>query len=210
MEEKKQMKISMSGFFLILAIIVIAVMGYFIYKISTEKTEKENQIASLNNEISTLKTSSDELQKKIDNIANTINPNNINTIVETEIKANNNGKKSNMDNILRLGKYINNGNGIDPSEGEGISSIELTENNQFWIDLDYSGSFIGTYSIENNTLICNANREETYAGGTSSKNTNAIFEFRIIGNNKIEFITTKNIPNRTFELNKGFIYLYMN
>ena len=70
MEEKKQVKISMSGFFLILAIIVIAVMGYFIYKISTEKTEKENQIASLNNEISSLQSSSKDLQGKLDSIAN--------------------------------------------------------------------------------------------------------------------------------------------
>ena len=40
MEEKKQIKISMSGIFLIIAIIAIAVMGYFIYRISNEKAEK--------------------------------------------------------------------------------------------------------------------------------------------------------------------------
>ena len=38
----------------------------------------------------------------------------------------------------------------------------------------------GTYVIENNTLTCNASKEEIYAGGTSIKDTNAIFEFKII------------------------------
>ena len=75
MEEKKQMKISMSGFFLILAIIVIAVMGYFIYKISSEKAEKEKEIASLKNETSNLNAKVNELQGKLDSIANTINTN---------------------------------------------------------------------------------------------------------------------------------------
>ena len=85
MEEKKQIKVSMSGFFLAIAIIIIAVMGYFIYKISTEKKEKENQVASLNNEISSLQSSSRELQGKIDNIANTIS--NTTNTVEKKLTA---------------------------------------------------------------------------------------------------------------------------
>ena len=91
MEEKKQMNVSMSGFFLAIAIIVIAVMGYFIYKISTEKEEKEKQIASLNKEISGLQSSSRELQGKIDNIANTIN-----TTKETKSTTINNEKALNL------------------------------------------------------------------------------------------------------------------
>lgn len=63
----------------------------------------------------------------------------------------------------------------------------------------------GTYVIENNTLTCNASKEEIYAGGTSIKDTNAIFEFKIINNNNIEFDTTQNISDK-FELNKNFSY----
>ena len=77
-----------------------AVMGYFIYKISTEKEEKENKIASLNNEISSLnneinslRNSSKQLQGKIDNIVNTINSS----------KSINNSSISNEE-ALRLGK----------------------------------------------------------------------------------------------------------
>lgn len=63
----------------------------------------------------------------------------------------------------------------------------------------------GTYVIENNTLTCNASKEEIYTGGTSIKDTNAIFEFKIINNNNIEFDTTQNISDK-FELNKNFSY----
>ncbi len=64
----------------------------------------------------------------------------------------------------------------------------------------------GTYVIENNTLTCNASKEEIYAGGTSIKDTNAIFEFKIINNNNnIEFDTTQNISDK-FELNKNLSY----
>ena len=42
MEEKKVTKISLSTFFLILAIIAIIVMGIFMYKLYNEKTEPGN------------------------------------------------------------------------------------------------------------------------------------------------------------------------
>ena len=111
MEEKKQVKISTPGFFLILAIIVIAVMGYFIYKISSEKAEKENQIVSLNNEISNLQSSSRELQGKIDNIANAINTTKIN---ETNTINNNKRYSEITDNLgennaFYVTEAINNG-----------------------------------------------------------------------------------------------------
>ena len=113
MKEKKQVKVSMSGFFLAIAIIIIAVMGYFIYKISTEKEDKENQIASLNNEISSLQSSSRELQGKIDSIANTINTTKIN---ETSINNGNTKKYKEItnnlgeDNAFYVTEVIDNGN----------------------------------------------------------------------------------------------------
>ena len=43
MEEKKTLKISLSTFLLILAIIIIIVMGVFIYKLSNDKTTEINK-----------------------------------------------------------------------------------------------------------------------------------------------------------------------
>ncbi len=89
MEEKNATKISLSTFFLIIAIIVIIVMGIFIYKLNNDKaaeiqksTELQSQVNSLNKTISDLqekinnglKTTND-LQEKIDNISNIINTN---------------------------------------------------------------------------------------------------------------------------------------
>ena len=47
MEEKKVTKISLSTFFLILAIIAIIVMGIFIYKLSNDKTTESKKSAEL-------------------------------------------------------------------------------------------------------------------------------------------------------------------
>ena len=58
---------------------------------------------------------------------------------------------------------------------------------------------------ESNKEIDDLKENAIYAGGTSIKDTNAIFEFKIINNNNIEFDTTQNISDK-FELNKNFSY----
>lgn len=61
MEDKKTIKITLSTFFLILAIIVICVMGFFLYNLNSKnvamssyQTELNSKIANLENEISNL------------------------------------------------------------------------------------------------------------------------------------------------------------
>ena len=65
MEEKNVTKISLSTFFLILAIIAIIVMGIFIYKLNNDKTaeiqkstELQAQVNSLNGTVSDLQLQS--------------------------------------------------------------------------------------------------------------------------------------------------------
>ena len=65
MEEKKTTKISLSTFFLILAIIAICVMGYFIYKLNDDKTKATDQVQSLNSQIANLEKSIDNLKVNI-------------------------------------------------------------------------------------------------------------------------------------------------
>ena len=76
MEEKKAIKINLSTFFLVFAIIVIIIMGIFMYKIYNEKTMAKEESLELKNQITKLNGTIDDLQEKIDKISETISPNN--------------------------------------------------------------------------------------------------------------------------------------
>lgn len=73
MEEKKSLKISLSTLLLLFAIIVIVVMGYFIYKFYNEKITATEEITNLNNQISSLESTVNRLQETINNVSTTIN-----------------------------------------------------------------------------------------------------------------------------------------
>lgn len=66
MEEKKSIKVSLSTIFLIVAIIIIVIMGYFIYDISNKRTIAEKEMQNLNNKI-------EDLQEIISNMSNKLN-----------------------------------------------------------------------------------------------------------------------------------------
>lgn len=94
MEEKKPIKISLSTFFLILAIILIVVMGYFMFKLYNEKTTTEKKVTDLNSQINTL-------QEKINSISKTINSDdskeNISTNKTTQNTTTNNSNEVKYD-----------------------------------------------------------------------------------------------------------------
>lgn len=75
MNEKNITKISLSTFFLILAVIVIIVMGIFMYKTYNEKNIATEKVSDLNGQVSNLKNTVDQLQGKINSISETINSN---------------------------------------------------------------------------------------------------------------------------------------
>lgn len=76
MGEKKSLTISLSTFFLLLAIIVICVMGYFVYKLYNERTIATEEISNLNNQIGGLENTVNVLQESIDNVSNNSQSNN--------------------------------------------------------------------------------------------------------------------------------------
>lgn len=73
MEEKKVTKISLSTFFLILSLIVIIVMGIFMYKFYSEKTEATKKSAELQTQVNSLNEKVSNLQGKINSISETSN-----------------------------------------------------------------------------------------------------------------------------------------
>lgn len=73
MEEKNVTKISLSTFFLILAIIAIIVMGIFIYKLNNDKTAEIQKSTELQSQVNNLNGTVSQLQEKINTISETIN-----------------------------------------------------------------------------------------------------------------------------------------
>ena len=72
MEEKNVTKISLSTFFLILAIIAIIVMGVFIYKLNNDKTAEIQKSTDLQAQVNSLNGTVSDLQGKINSISETI------------------------------------------------------------------------------------------------------------------------------------------
>ena len=109
MEEKKTIKISLSTFFLILAIIAICVMGVFIYKINNDKIIADNEILELKDSINKLeeaiRTNADS-KTTVNSIKQneTITTNTVNTT-----DTNNTDTDSNKKDIIELepGKEFN-------------------------------------------------------------------------------------------------------
>lgn len=75
MEEKQPIKVNLSTILLIIALIVIAVMGYFIYKFYNDKELATDKVEELNGQVSNLENTIDNLQAKLDNVSNIINSN---------------------------------------------------------------------------------------------------------------------------------------
>lgn len=73
MEDKKVTKISLSTFLLIIAIIIIAIMGFFIYKLNSEKAIEVKKSADLQAQVSNLNSTVSNLQSKMNTISETVN-----------------------------------------------------------------------------------------------------------------------------------------
>lgn len=105
MEEKKTIKISLSTFFLTLAIIALVILGYFTYRLFNYKNNADIQISDLTNQISNYKSSIDSSSNTVNTTNNTENDNTINNIDDEQKKYYNNLSDS-------LSKNLKEGNTI--------------------------------------------------------------------------------------------------
>ena len=62
MEKKNNIKINLSTIFLIISLIIIIIMGFFIYKFYKDKQIADSKLADLNNEVITLENTIDNLK----------------------------------------------------------------------------------------------------------------------------------------------------
>lgn len=159
MEEKKVTKISLSTFFLILAIIAIIVMGIFIYKLSNDKTTESKKSAELQTQVNNLNGTVSELQEKINRVSETINSNVSNT-TNINNKSNYNQTSSSTlsteDTIKELFlaklKVINNSNSEKLLDYR-VDKVEILTNSkkESLIELGYTSNDIlayVTYSVK--------------------------------------------------------------
>lgn len=97
MEEKKVIKINLSTFLLLLAIVAIIVMGIFIYKLNNAKTIEIQKSTELQEQVNSLNKTISNLQEIINSISATISSTNevSNSIV----------KENDIKDIILDGKY---------------------------------------------------------------------------------------------------------
>lgn len=84
MEEKQGIKISLSTFFLLLALIVIVIMGYFIFKLYTDNQICYTAIEELNNKINNFENNKNE-QNYLNNTENKIEELDVNDTVVSNL-----------------------------------------------------------------------------------------------------------------------------
>ena len=184
--EKKEIKISLSSFFLIFALITIIVMGIFIYRLYNEKTEQTQKSSELENQVNNLNDSLNILQGKINTISTTINSN-----TSTENSATNSSTNDNITNDTLSSEQIKN------IEGEFHPQINVANDASYFsfdidgtVKLEGNTTMSGTYSIENNVIKIRYNKLEEPGMDDTTINKEQTLT---IGNKNTLFDETTNI-----------------
>lgn len=120
MDKKEPIKISLSTLLLILAIIVIAVMGIFLFKFYNEKTEETKKASELQIQVNSLNGTVSDLQGKMATISETINSTPV-TENNSSVRTNTNDTisftdaqvKTALANYLELKSYADSGSPLD-------------------------------------------------------------------------------------------------
>lgn len=158
MEEKKVTKISLSTFFLILSLIVIVVMGMYIYKLSNDKSIEVKKSSELQSKVNSLNENINDLQGKINTISETIDTN-------TNINDNKSLEEANVTNTVNkkglVGKttYEIGSTATDHIEGFDV----IVEDSKVYFKLTDKEK-IKSYSITDSTINREENKKEEITG----------------------------------------------
>lgn len=169
MEENKVKKISLSTFFLILAIIVIVVMAIFMYKIYNEKIEANKKSVVLQSQVNNLNETVSELQEKINKVTENVNLNNsVDSAVITNTENNNVSSNSNDSDFPK--EYIKIINRIENDYSENDITCDLiyfNDDNIPDLVIGNSGYWVSLY-IYKNGEVYNPIDEWAYDTGGNS------------------------------------------
>lgn len=195
MEEKKVTKISLSTFFLILAIIAIIVMGIFIYKLNNDKTVEIQKSTELQAKVNSLNRTVSKLQEKINKVSETVNAETPTQANSSNASTTNNSNKNNVtytvsvrDEAYATIKATKNGKTISKEFEMGAmiadtGTMELPTIGTVALVADSGGEYYGVniYQLVNDeikligTIDCGADmvKEATYTVETKNE-ANAI------------------------------------
>ena len=155
MEEKKETKISLSTFLLIIALIAIIVMGLFIYKLINDKNTEINKSAELQSQVDNLNGTVSNLQGKIDKVSETLKQDSENnTTNKNESIQKNESNTTNNDASISK-KTISGRFAQNSPEDKGSHWFDEGE---YWFKNDgtvenvASATATGTYTISGNTI----------------------------------------------------------
>ena len=171
MEEKNVTKISLSTFFLILAIIAIIVMGIFIYKLNNDKTAEIQKSTELQSQVNSLNGTVSDLQEKINKVSETINSSGNTTNSEN---SNSTDATSSKNKTLEEANVTNNVNktGLIGETTYEIGNFATNHLDGFDVILEDSKVYfkltnkekIKSYSITDSTINRAENKKEEITG----------------------------------------------
>ena len=217
MEEKKVTKISLSTFFLILAIIAIIVMGIFIYKLNNDKTVEIQKSTELQAKVNSLNGTVSNLQEKINKLSETVNAGTPTQENSSNASTTNNSNKNNVtytvsvrDEAYATIKATKNGKTISKEFEMGAmiadtGTMELPTIGTVALVADSGGEYYGVniYQLVNDeikligTIDCGADmvKEATYTVETKNEATAIINAKRNNENITKEFEMSAAIAN---------------
>ena len=162
MDEKKSKSTGVLTFFSIITLLVIIGMAYYIYI-------ENKQISILESDTTTMKNTLIDLQQKID----------------TQLASN---VSTNTITDLTLGTYQITNYVQDDGPYYGDVGITITDNNLCSVYIGEGCSYLGTYTIKDNKIICNTLIERGEEGGRSYSEKNIVFEYEIIESDEIKLV----------------------
>ena len=171
MDEKKSKSTGVLTFFLIITLLVIIGMAYYIYI-------ENKQISTLESDTTTMKDTLIDLQQKID----------------TQLDLN---VSKNTITDLTLGTYQITNYVQDDGPYYGDVGITITDNNLCSVYIGEGCSYLGTYTIKDNKIICNTLIERGEEGGRSYSEKNIVFEYEIIESDEIKLVNIT--PSKLFD-----------
>ena len=171
MDEKKSKSTGVLTFFLIITLLVIIGMAYYIYI-------ENKQISILESDTTTMKNTLIDLQQKID----------------TQLASN---VSTNTITDLTLGTYQITNYVQDDGPYYGDVGVTITDNNLCSVYIGEGCSYLGTYTIKDNKIICNTLIKRGEEGGRSYSEKNIVYEYEIIESDEIKLVNIT--PSKLFD-----------
>ena len=205
MEEKQPIGIKFSTVLIIIAIIVILAIGGLIYLNSISKNDDENLVETQSN------TYSRESEKIEENeVQNEIFEENTNEVASNSVVSE---SAEEDEETITTGKYVIKGMELSPDSDEtyGIESIDIQKDNKFSINLPLGTNYQGTYTVQEEKIVCIATKQgENEGGEETTENIEEIeFIFEIVNEKSLEYIGA-NSDKSYFELTEGKTYTLEN